>query len=47
MKHTHRYVNEFTFRLNDGDVRRKTVDRIVSLSRALCGKWLRYRELVT
>ena len=46
LKHTHRYVNEFTFRLNDGDVRRDTVDRIASLSQALCGKRLRYQELV-
>ncbi|MYH01186.1 MAG: IS1595 family transposase [Nitrospira sp. SB0675_bin_23] len=46
MKHTHRYVNEFTFRLNDGDVQRDTVDRIASLSQALCGKRIRYRELV-
>jgi len=46
MKHTRRYVNEFTFRLNAGDVQRDTLDRIASLSHALCGKRLRYRELV-
>ena len=46
IKHTHRYANEFTFRLNDGDVQRDTVDRMASLSQALCGKRLRYRELV-
>ena len=46
MKHTHRYVNEFTFRLNDGGVQRDTVDRIASLSQALCGKRLRYQDLV-
>ena len=44
-KHTHRYVNEFAFRLNAGDVQYDTMDRIASLSRALCGKRLRYREL--
>ena len=46
MKHTQRYVNEFTFRLNAGDVQRDTIDRIASLAQALCGKRLRYRELV-
>jgi hypothetical protein len=30
-KHLDRYVSEFTFRLNDGDVARHTLDRIASL----------------
>ena len=46
MKHTHRYVNEFTFRLNDEYVQRDTADRIASLSDALRGKRLRHREFV-
>lgn len=46
MKHTQRYVNEFTFRLNEGNCEVDTKDRIASLSQALCGKRLRYRELV-
>ena len=46
MKHTRRYVNEFTFRLNEGDVKRDTMERLASLSHALCGKRLRYRELI-
>ena len=44
-KHLHRYVNEFTFRLNDGEVQRDTLDRMASLSLALCGKRLTYRDL--
>ena len=43
--HLHRYVNEFTFRLNDGDVQRDTLDRMASLSLALCGKRITYKEL--
>ena len=47
LKHMRRYVNECTFRLNDGDVQRDMVNRIASLSQALlCGKRLRYQELV-
>lgn len=44
-KHLHRYVDEFTFRLNDGDVQRDTLDRMASLSLALCGKRITYRDL--
>ena len=44
-KHMRRYVDEFTFRLNAGDVQYDTIDRIASLSRAMVGKRLRYREL--
>ncbi|MCY4132154.1 MAG: IS1595 family transposase [Nitrospira sp.] len=44
-KHLHRYVNEFTFRLNAGDVQHDTLDRMASLSQALCGKRVTYREL--
>src|SRR5271154_179277 len=29
-KHLHRYVDEFTFRLNEGDVKRHTLDRLDS-----------------
>ena len=38
VKHMRRYVNQFTFQLNDGDVQLDTLDRMVSLSQALCGK---------
>jgi len=44
-KHLHRYVNEFTFRLNDGDVKRHTMDRIASLIDASVGKRLTYEGL--
>jgi len=32
-KHIGRYVNEFTFRLNDGNVKRHTLNRLTALSR--------------
>ena len=44
-RHLHRYVDEFTFRLNDGDVRRHTMDRIASLVSASVGKRLTYERL--
>ena len=33
-----RYINEFTFRLNNGNVRRDTQDRIDDLFRQAIGK---------
>jgi transposase-like protein len=44
-KHLHRYVGEFTFRLNDGDVKRHTLERLASLVSAAFGPRLTYREL--
>lgn len=44
-KHLARYVNEFTFRLNDGDVKRHTLERLASLVTASVGRRLTYREL--
>jgi len=44
-KHLHRYVNEFTFRLNDGDVKRHTLERLASLVSASFGPRISYREL--
>lgn len=44
-KHLHRYVDEFTFRLNDGDVARHTLERLASLVSASFGPRLTYREL--
>ena len=44
-KHLHRYVDEFTFRLNDGDVKRHTLDRLASLMTASFGLRLTYEEL--
>ncbi len=45
-KHLHRYVNEFTFRLNDGNVRRHTTKRLDSFVDATVGKRLTYRRLI-
>jgi transposase-like protein len=44
-KHLHRYVDEFTFRLNDGDVKRHTLERLSSLVSASFGPRLTYKEL--
>lgn len=44
-KHLARYVNEFTFRLNDGDVRRHTLERLASLVTAAIGPRITYKEL--
>lgn len=44
-KHLHRYVYEFTFRLNQGDVKRHTLRRLDSLVDATAGKRLTYRRL--
>lgn len=45
-KHLDRYINEFTFRLNDGDVSRHTMERLASLFSAAIGKRLTYAELI-
>ena len=45
-KHLHRYVDEFTFRLNEGDVKRHTMLRVESLFSAAVGKRLTYKELI-
>jgi transposase-like protein len=46
-KHMARYVDEFTFRLNDGNVRRHTWDRLDSFVDAVAGKRLTYQRLTT
>jgi len=45
-KHLARYVNEFSFRLNDGDVKRHTLDRLNSFIDATARKRLTYAELI-
>jgi len=45
-KHLDRYLNEFTFRLNEGNVKVPTMDRIDSLVRATKGKRITYRHLI-
>ena len=44
-KHLGRYVNEFTFRLNEGDVKRHTLERLGSLVSACFGTRITYKEL--
>ncbi len=45
-KHLDRYVSEFTFRLNEGDVKRHTMERLASLFSAAIGQRLTYKDLV-
>lgn len=45
-KHLDRYVSEFTFRLNEGDVKNHTMKRLASLFSAAIGKRLTYAELI-
>lgn len=45
-KHLARYVNEFSFRLNDGNVTRHTFRRLESFIAAIAGKRLTYAELI-
>ena len=44
-KHLGRYVNEFTFRLNEGDVKRHTLARLDSMIAATVGQRLTYAAL--
>ena len=44
-KHLGRYVNEFAFRLNDGDVKRHTLDRLDSMIALTIGKRLTFAGL--
>lgn len=46
VKHLGRYVDEFTFRLNDGDVKRHTLDRLDSMLDAAVGRRLTYAGLI-
>ena len=45
-KHLGRYVDEFTFRLNDGNVKVRTLDRLDAFVTAAAGKRLTYKELI-
>jgi len=45
-KHLGRYVNEFAFRLNEGNVKNHTLARLDSLVDAMAGKRLTYAELI-
>ena len=46
VKHLGRYVNECTFRLNEGNVKRHTLDRLDSFVDATVGRRITYRELI-
>ena len=45
VKHCRAYVDEFTVRLNEGNVKRDTQDRLDDLFRAMGGKEITYAEL--
>ena len=45
-KHLGRYVNEFTFRLNEGNVERHTLQRLESFVDGTTGKRLTYENLI-
>jgi hypothetical protein len=44
-KHLSRYVDEFTFRLNEGNVKNHTLTRLDSFIEGAAGKRLTYKEL--
>jgi ISXO2-like transposase domain len=46
VKHLHRYVDEFTFRLNEGNVAIHTLTRLDSLIAAVTGKRITYAEVI-
>jgi transposase-like protein len=46
-KHIQRYVNEFTWRLNEGNVKRHSLDRLDSFVDAVVGKRLTHARLVS
>lgn len=45
-KHLSRYVDEFTFRLNDGNVKRRTLARLDSFIKATPGAGITYKKLI-
>jgi transposase-like protein len=45
-KHLDRYVREFTFRLNEGNVERHTLQRLDSFADGVAGKRLTYKALI-
>jgi len=46
MKRCERYVDEFTFRLNEENCKIATLDRMVALSKSMENNWLKYKELI-
>lgn len=45
-KHLGRYTNEFVFRLNEGNCKVHTMERLASLTDAAVGKRLTYERLI-
>ena len=45
VKHLGRYVDEFSFRMNEGNVKRHTMKRLDSLIKGAVGKRLTYKTL--
>ena len=45
-KHLPRYVDEFLFRLNDGNCQTDTIDRMEALVKGFGGRRLSYKELI-
>lgn len=45
VKHLDRYVQEFAFRLNEGNVSRHTFERLDSLIDAVVGKRITYKQV--
>jgi len=45
-KHIHRYVNEFAWRLNEGNVKRHSLDRLDSFVDAITGRRITYEKLI-
>jgi cyclopropane fatty-acyl-phospholipid synthase-like methyltransferase len=45
-KNVKRYIDEFAFRLNDGNVKIHTLDRLDSFVDAIVGKRLTYARLI-
>ena len=46
-KHCQQYVNEFTFRLNEGSCDRDTQDRLNDLFKSMAGKTITYEKLTS
>jgi transposase-like protein len=46
-KHIARYINEFTWRLNEGNVKRHSLERLDSFVDAVVGKRIKYSELIS
>ena len=45
-KHIKRYVDEFTWRLNDGNVKRHSLERLDSFVSAIVGRRITYKKLI-